>query len=221
MFEEPLVKYWGEEARVTASIIWLHGLGADCHDFEPFVDELNIPVDKSVRFIFPNAPVRPVTINGGMRMRAWYDIAVDVGGFSTNGEHLKQSADYVDQLIREQVEAGIPLSRIFVAGFSQGGAVVLYAALRSQQELAGVIALSTYLPLREEFGEPIGSPAQSIDVFMGHGTADPLIAIHRALESKEILQRMGVNVSWHQYSMAHSVCMDELRDLSRWLISRL
>lgn len=221
MFEQPLVRTWGDHPEVAASIIWLHGLGADCHDFEPVADELHLPVDKAVRFVFPNAPVRAVTINGGMRMRAWYDIAVSSEGFSTNPGHLKQSADYVDQLVRQQIEDGIAPSNIFVAGFSQGGAVALYAALRSQQILAGVIALSTYLPLKEEFSEFGEENPRAIDIFMGHGNSDPLISIERAMTSRDLLRKIGAQVDWHEYDMQHSVCAEELEDLSRWLISRL
>jgi len=221
MFEQPLIKCWGDDASVGTSIVWLHGLGADCHDFVPLVNELNLPADHAVRFIFPNAPVRPVTINGGMRMRAWYDIAVSDEGFSTDAEHLKQSADFIDHLVQQQIKDGIPASRIFVAGFSQGGAVALYTGLRSHLPLAGVIALSTYLPLKEEFAKSATRTSGIREVFMAHGSNDPLIRIQRALDSRDQLQQMGVRVDWHEYAMAHSVCMEELKDLSLWLINRL
>ena len=202
-------------------IIWLHGLGADGHDFESIIGELRLENEKGIRFIFPNAPVRPVTINGGMRMRSWYDIAVSSDGFSTDEPQLRESAAYVEKLVEEALAWKKPPEKIFLAGFSQGGAVVLHAALRSKFLLSGVIALSTYLPFPDKVDAEMNSMQNGIDVFFAHGRNDPVIAIDRAITSKEKLAAIGLNVDWNVYEMEHAVCMEEILDLSRWLDSRL
>lgn len=213
--EHPIEMETGEP--VSASIIWLHGLGADGNDFVPIVPELGLPPDLAVRWVFPHAPFRPVTINGGMVMRAWYDMQPAPDGFTEAAEHIKESATTLHALVEEQCRRGIAAARIVVAGFSQGGAVALYAGLHSPVPLAGVIALSTCLPLpREPYPEPVANGKHPV-VFMGHGRFDPLIPLLRAQSSRDRLRERGVDVAWHDYAMGHGVCAEELRDISRWL----
>lgn len=202
-------------------IVWLHGLGADGHDFESIVQEFQLQKQTGIRFVFPSAPVRPVTINGGMRMRSWYDIAASSEGFSTDESQLRESAAFVEKLIEEALAWDKPPEKIFLAGFSQGGAVVLHAALRSKYLLSGVIALSTYLPFPDKVDAEMNPLQHGTDVFFAHGRNDPVIAINRALVSMEKLVAIGMNVDWNVYEMEHAVCMEEILDLSRWLDSRL
>jgi phospholipase/carboxylesterase len=195
-----------------AAVIWLHGLGADGHDFEPIVPELGLT--KPVRFVFPHAPVRPVTINQGMRMRAWYDI-FQFGGGPEDEAGVRASQELVDQMIAEEKKRGI--GRIVLAGFSQGGALALQAALRQPEPLAGVLALSTYLPLSATL-EPERSPAnREVPIFMGHGQYDDIIPLARAEQSRQILERLGYKVEWHTYPMPHSICPEEIAHISAFL----
>ena len=193
----------------AASVIWLHGLGADGHDFEPIVPELRLA--KPVRFVFPHAPVRPVTINQGMRMRAWYDI-FQFGGGPEDDAGIRASQKLVEELI--QKEKG---RKIVLAGFSQGGAIVLQTALRHQEQLAGVMALSTYLPIAGTVEKEAHPANKSVPIFMAHGKFDDIIPIDRARRSKEVLEKLGYKVEWHEYPMPHSVCAEEIRDLSAFL----
>jgi phospholipase/carboxylesterase len=202
---------------VSACIIWLHGLGADGSDFVPIVPELDLPLDLAVRFVFPHAPFRPVTINGGMVMRAWYDMQPAPDGFTETVEHIKESATYLHSLVAEQCRRGIDAARVVLAGFSQGGAVALYAGLHSPRNLAGIMALSSYLPRDPEPDSETTATGRPPAVFMGHGRFDPLIPVARALASCVLLKERGVDVVWHDYPMEHSVCAEELRDISRWL----
>jgi phospholipase/carboxylesterase len=190
-------------------VIWLHGLGADGHDFEPIVPELRLP--KPVRFVFPHAPVRPVTINQGMRMRAWYDI-FQFGGGAEDETGIRASQKLVGELIK--AEKG---RKIVLAGFSQGGAIVLQTALRHPERLAGVLALSTYLPLASSLAAERSPANQELPIFMAHGQFDDLIPIDRAERSREFLTQLGYNVEWHVYPMPHSVCAPEIADISRFL----
>ena len=201
-----------------AAVIWLHGLGADGHDFEPVVPELVRPGERAWRFIFPHAPQRPVTINGGMRMRAWYDIlgwdrraAEDEAGF-------RESDLQVRELIGRELDRGIAASRIVLAGFSQGGAVSLYTAPRYPERLAGVMALSTYLPFTARLGEERLMENLATPVFMAHGLTDPTLPFALGLESRDRLMRLGFTVEWHQYPMAHSVCPAEIVDIRAYLL---
>jgi phospholipase/carboxylesterase len=198
-----------------ATIIWLHGLGADHSDFEPVVPELGLPA--SVRFVFPDAPVRAVTINQGMRMRAWYDI-LQFGPGPEDEAGIRESQKIVERLIEE---ARVPPERVVLAGFSQGGAVVLHTALRYPKRLAGIVALSTYLPLRDTLEAENASANQAIPIFMAHGRFDEIIPLPRALASREQLQKMGYKVEWREYPMPHSVCMEEIGDISAFLRSVL
>ena len=197
----------------TASVIWLHGLGADGHDFEPIVPELRLP--KPVRFVFPHAPVRPVTINNGMRMRAWYDI-FQFGGGAEDEAGIRASQKAVEQLMA--AEKG---RKIVLAGFSQGGAIVLQTALRQPERLAGVMALSTYLPLAGMVEAERHKANHDLPIFMAHGQYDDIIPLKRAEASKDALTRLGYNVEWHTYPMPHSVCAPEIAHISSYLATIL
>ena len=204
----------------SASVIWMHGLGADGHDFEPIVPELGLPGTLQVRFIFPNAPVRPVTLNMGMAMRAWYDI-IEIGGGREDGEGLRASQAAIEQLIAAEVARGIPASRIVLAGFSQGGAIAFQTGLRHPQRLAGIMALSTYLPLAGTVEDERSAANRDLPVFMAHGSVDPVISISRAQQSRKMLEALGYPLEWHEYPMPHSVCPQEIADISDWLVRTL
>jgi phospholipase/carboxylesterase len=194
-----------------AAVIWLHGLGADGHDFEPIVPELEL--EQPVRFVFPHAPIRPVTINQGMRMRAWYDI-LQLGGGPEDEAGLRASQKLTEELIRAQ---GLPASRVVLAGFSQGGAIVLLTGLRYPERLAGVMALSTYLPLAGTLAAERSAANRETPLFMAHGRYDDLIPMQRAQASREYLQKLGYAIEWHDYPMPHSVCAPEIADISSFL----
>lgn len=205
----------------NASIIWLHGLGADGHDFEAVIPELKLPTSLAARFIFPHAPMRPITINGGMAMRAWYDISQSDDGFSENNEHIRDASQHIRTLIHREQERGIATSRIIVAGFSQGGAVALYTGLSFEQPLAGIMALSTYVPMINSFETWVSVSARKVPVFQAHGVHDSMISIHRAEKSRNTMNQNGVSVEWHSYTMEHSLCAEEVHDISRWIIKIL
>ena len=200
----------------VGSVIWLHGLGADGHDFEPIVPELHVPPALPLRFVFPHAPVRPVTINGGMAMRAWYDIvSLDAEGRADAGG-VQASTAIVENLIAREIDRGIRPDRIVIAGFSMGGAIVINTALQTAHKLAGLMALSTYVPLP---GEVEGSPgSRDIPVFMAHGTFDPMLPLQWGQASAEFLREAGFEIEWRDYPMAHAVCPDEIRDIGDWLV---
>jgi phospholipase/carboxylesterase len=204
-------------AKPGAAVIWLHGLGADGHDFEPIVPELRLPAAKPVRFIFPHAPQRPVTINNGMRMRAWYDI-LQMGGGPEDEAGIRASQMLLEGLISKQKNKGIPARKIVLAGFSQGGAIVLQTALRHPERLAGVMALSTYLPLRNTLEKERSAINADLPVFMAHGEYDNMIGIDRALQTRQALEALGYPVEWHDYPMPHSVCPEEIGDIADYLI---
>ena len=199
----------------TGAVIWLHGLGADGHDFLPVVAELDLP--PGLRFIFPHAPVRPVTINGGAEMRAWYDI--DMSAPLQGTEDIRASAARLEQLVQAQVDAGIAANRIVVAGFSQGGVIALQHGLRSNRKLGGVMALSTYVHDHEHLIDEITLDSIDAPIFMAHGIGDPMIPITRAITSREALLGLNYQVEWHEYQMGHQVCIEELHDISVWLQS--
>jgi phospholipase/carboxylesterase len=192
-----------------ATVIWLHGLGADGHDFEPIVPELELA--KPVRFVFPHAPMRPVTINNGMRMRAWYDI-FQLGGGPEDEAGIRASQKLVEELIKKQHGR-----KLVLAGFSQGGAIVLQTALRHPEPLAGVLALSTYLPLSTALAAERHAANQNTPIFMAHGRFDDIIPIDRARQSRQALEKLGYAVTWKEYPMPHSVCAEEIADISRFL----
>ena len=203
----------GEPA--IAAVIWLHGLGADGHDFEPIVRELKLPV--ATRFVFPHAPVRSVTVNVGARMRAWYDILSMDRTDLEDEEGIYASAAAVSALIAAEVERGIPADRIVIAGFSQGGAIALHVALRYPQPLAGVLALSAYLPLARKLAAEKSEANAFIPVFMAHGADDATLLEALGLSSREAMQRQGYEIEWRSYRMGHSVCAEEIDDINRWL----
>jgi len=204
-------------AKPSAAVIWLHGLGADGHDFEPIVPELRLPSSLPVRFIFPHAPQRPVTINGGMRMRAWYDI-LQMGGGPEDEAGIRAAQGLLEELILKETGKGIPHNRIVLAGFSQGGAIVLQTALRQREKLAGVMALSTYLPLSGKLAKERSAENAAVPVFMAHGLFDNMISIDRAALSRDALAALGYAVQWHEYPMAHSVCPEEIGDIASFLL---
>ena len=197
-----------------AAVIWLHGLGADGHDFEPIVPELGLA--QAVRFVFPNAPVRPVTINAGMRMRAWYDI-FQLGRGPEDEAGVRASQRLLEDLIAREKGRGIAPARIVLAGFSQGGAVVLQTALRYRERLAGVLALSTYLPLARTLEAERSAVNQDLPIFMAHGRFDDIIPIERAQASRKHLEALGYAVEWHEYPMPHSVCAPEIAEIAAFL----
>ena len=207
--------------QANGSIIWLHGLGADGHDFEAIVPELYLPVSLKLRFIFPHAPVRPVTINGGMEMRAWYDIISLERTGPVDEDGIRESAAMLDALIEREHERGVPYANIVVAGFSQGGAIASHCALRFPETLGGLMALSTYLPLRSSIqAEVIDSDSaqpKSLRIFMAHGTSDPVLPVQLGESSRDALREMGYSVEWFEYPMQHAVCPQEIADISAWL----
>jgi phospholipase/carboxylesterase len=205
------------------SVIWLHGLGADGHDFEPIVPELGLRGQLDLRFVFPHAPVRPVTINGGMSMRAWYDIfSLDRDG-PVDEAGIRQSSQHLVELIESEHERGVPYNRILVAGFSQGGAIASHTAVRFPSRLAGLMALSTYLPLHRKFpGEVVGnadSHFREIPIFMAHGSYDEVLPMSLGERSRDLLESAGCKIEWHDYPMAHAVCGEEIADIRNWLMS--
>jgi phospholipase/carboxylesterase len=199
----------------TASIIWLHGLGADGNDFAPIVPELRLP-KAAIRFVFPHAPVQPVTINGGMRMRAWYDIADDAER-REDERGVRASQALIEALISREKERGAASGRLVLAGFSQGGAIALQTGLRHPERIAGIMALSTYVPVGEKLSAEASAANRDVPIFMAHGSYDPIIPLVRAEQSRALLQSLGYPVEWREYGMPHSVCPEELADIGAWL----
>jgi len=205
----------------TASIIVLHGLGADGNDFVPIAQELDLDAVGPIRYVFPHAPVRPVTINNGYRMRAWYDIlGLDLVRREDEAG-LRESQVAIEGLIAREVERGIPASRIVLMGFSQGCAMTLMTGLRHAEKLAGLVGLSGYLPLLEKTEAERHAANAQTPIFMAHGLQDPIVPLARAQASREALEKLGYSVEWHDYTMPHSVCAEEIADLNRWLLERL
>ena len=199
------------------SVIWLHGLGADGHDFEGIVPQLHLNAEPGIHFIFPNAPIQPVTINGGMKMRAWYDILEmslerkpDIAG-------IYQSAKLLEQLILQEMAKGIPSEHILLAGFSQGGVIALHAGLRYPHKLAGIIGLSTYLPTLDQLKTERSTANNGIPLFMGHGILDSVIAIESGKAVFHTLNDLGYKTEWHDYLMEHSVCLEEIEHISTFI----
>jgi phospholipase/carboxylesterase len=205
------------KSKPSHSVIWLHGLGADGHDFVPIVRELSLP-PLGIRFVFPHAPMRPVTINGGFVMRAWYDIAQQDLAMKEDEQGLRQSQKMIEELIAKEAARGVPLSRIVVAGFSQGGVISLQTGLRQAQRLAGVMSLSAYLPLDSTIEKERNAANNDVPIFLGHGIADNIVPLPLGIASRDRLLKLGYDVDWHQYPMPHSVCAEELEDISAWLI---
>ena len=201
----------------SASVIWLHGLGADGYDFVPVVRELELLKTPAARYVFPHAPTRAVTINGGYVMRAWYDILGNDLVRREDEQGIRESQQQVEALIAREVERGTPRSRIVLAGFSQGGAIALQTGLRQREPLAALLALSTYLPLAAAFDAEREDVSRSVPIFMAHGRSDPVIPLARATTSRDQLKAAGYSVEWHEYEMPHSVCEDEIRAIAAFL----
>ena len=205
----------------TAAVIWLHGLGADGHDFEPLVPELSWTGAPDIRYVFPHAPVRPVTINGGMAMRAWYDIQ----GLTSERDHdergIAESVNQAAALVRRELDRGIAAGRIVVAGFSQGGAIALQLALRYPERLAGLIALSTYLLFDDRLERDAHAANRGLPVFIGHGSQDPMVPVQLGERAASRLRGLDYDVEFHRYAMPHAVCAEEIADLAAWLRARL
>ncbi|MBN8727737.1 MAG: dienelactone hydrolase family protein [Xanthomonadales bacterium] len=202
------------------AVVWLHGLGADGHDFAPLVPQLVDRAWPALRFVFPHAPMRAVTVNGGMRMRAWYDILGVRIADRQDEAGIRASVGELDALIAREGERGIPPERVLVAGFSQGGAIALAGALRHGSALAGVIALSTYLPLAERLAAERHPANAKLPIFMAHGSLDPIVPEPLGMMSRDALRQLGYEVDWHSYPMAHQVCMEEIADLRSWMGAR-
>jgi phospholipase/carboxylesterase len=201
----------------THSVIWLHGLGADGHDFAPLVPELNIPSSLSVRFVFPHAPVQPVTINGGYQMPAWYDILVPNLVRIEDEKGILASERAIHTLIEHENQRGIPTENIVLAGFSQGCAMTLHIGLRYPKRLAGLIGLSGYLPLADQAAANWQAANQETPLFIAHGTQDPVVALERGLSTRDLLLSHGYHVDWRTYPMQHSVCPQEITDIAAFL----
>ncbi|WP_294268516.1 dienelactone hydrolase family protein [Propionivibrio sp.] len=204
-------------AHPACAVIWLHGLGADGHDFEPIVDELDLSDLPAIRFVFPHAPMRPVTINGGYVMRAWYDIvSPDFSDRREDPQGVRESAMQIEALIAHENTRGVADEHIVLAGFSQGGAIALHAGLRHKRRLAGILALSTYLPLADTLPAEAHAANRAVPIFMAHGRGDTVIPCALGQRSGERLQAMGYPLQWHTYHAEHGVCMEELRDIETW-----
>ncbi|MDO8478333.1 MAG: alpha/beta hydrolase-fold protein [Candidatus Rokubacteria bacterium] len=202
----------GREPR--AAVIWLHGLGADGHDFEPIVPELGLPAAPALRFIFPHAPLQPVTINGGAVMRAWYDVT---GDGRQDAAGVRSSQVRVEALIARERARGVAARSIVLAGFSQGGAVALQTGLRHPERLAGILALSAYLPLPDTLAQEASEANRDVPIFMSHGTQDPVIPLSWATLSRDRLTALGYPILWREYPMPHAVCAEEIEDVGAWL----
>lgn len=203
--------------QTNAAVVWLHGLGADGHDFEPVAAELSRGGLDRTRFVFPHAPVRPVTINGGMAMRAWYDIAGPDLDRRADEAGVRESAGIARALVDEQIDSGLPAHRVVLAGFSQGGAIALHAGLRLPFRIAGILALSTYLPASRSLASQAHDANRDVPIFLAHGSQDPVIALSLSEHSRAVMSGLGYMVEVHTYPMAHSVCPEEVRDIASWL----
>lgn len=211
-------------ANPTAVVIWMHGLGADGNDFVPIVNELDLSGAPAIRFVFPHAPMMPVTINNGHVMRAWYDVSMgdlQTGAKRADEHGVRQSQAQIGQLIAREAERNIPIKNLVLAGFSQGGAVALHTGLRYPERLAGVMALSCYLPCADSFAAEAASANSQTPLFIAHGTQDPVVPYAMGKNSRDLLLKSGYAVQWHEYPMPHSVCLEEVRDIGAWLTSVL
>ena len=205
----------------TAAVVWLHGLGADGNDFPPILPHLGLDESLAVRFVFPHAPRIPVTLNMGMVMPAWYDIAGPDLRHRQDTAGIQRSAAQVRALLEREIERGVPSRRIVLAGFSQGGAIAVHVALRFPQPLAGVIALSTYLVLGEELEAELSAANRGLPVFQAHGSVDPMVPIERGEGLRARLEELGCEVTWREYPMLHEVCLEEIGEIGAWMHARL
>ena len=201
----------------SAAVIWMHGLGADASDFASMPQQLDLDGCPGIRFIFPNAPTMPVTINGGYVMRAWYDILGTDLVRREDEAGLRTSQGLIDDLIATEKARGIPAERIVLAGFSQGCAMTLQTGLRYPEKLAGLLCLSGYVPLNATVAAERSAANQDTPIFMVHGRADPVIPIQRAIDSRDLLVKLGYTIEWHEYAMQHAVCPEEIGDIGKWL----
>ncbi|MBL8512070.1 MAG: alpha/beta hydrolase [Betaproteobacteria bacterium] len=202
------------------SIIWMHGLGADCWDFVPIVRELDLPDDLPLRFIFPQAPSRPITINNGYVMPGWYDISMQELARKPDEAGIRESQTFIDTLIERELSRGIAADKLVIAGFSQGGAIALQVALRQKHELAGVMALSSYLALSDSLAAEKTIANSRIPILMCHGTQDAVVPLSLARTSHDTLRAQGYSVEWREYPMEHSLCAEQLGDIQAWLLAR-
>jgi phospholipase/carboxylesterase len=200
-----------------AAVVWMHGLGADGHDFEPIVPELHLPATTRIRFVFPHAPLRPVTINQGHVMRAWYDVRALAGVRREDEAGVRQSARQIEALLAREQQRGIAPGRLVVAGFSQGGAMALHVGLRYPDRLAGILALSCYLPLANTLDTELAPANRDVPIFWAHGLHDPMIPQAMAEQGRAQLAELGYQIDWHQYPIPHSVSAEEIADVARWL----
>ncbi len=206
----------------AAVIIWLHGLGADGHDFEAIVPELRLPDTLPVRFVFPHAPMRAVTINGGVVMRAWFDIFdVELTAASIDHDQFLESADMLAALIENELRRGMAAERIVLAGFSQGGAIVLHTGLHYEKKLAGILAMSMHLPTIADTASAFSTAGEQVPIMMAHGQTDPVIPLDKAIATRQALSDLGYAVDWHDYPIPHSVCAEEIADIRTWLLKIL
>lgn len=207
----------GATDNATHSVIWMHGLGADGNDFVPIVPELHLPMDLAVRFVFPHAPTRPITLNNGMRMRAWFDLAGLDHNSPEDYEGMTDSQSAIEALIARERARGIAAGNIVLAGFSQGGAMALHTGLRHADALAGIMALSTWLPLRDSLASEASESNKATPLFMAHGSFDPMVPCNYGEYSRDFLKQAGYAVDWHAYPMQHQVCLEQIADIGRWL----
>jgi phospholipase/carboxylesterase len=214
---DPLPVEVSTAAEPSASVIWLHGLGADGHDFESIVPDLRLPAKLGVRFVFPHAPMRPVALNGGYVMRAWYDLALTESGFVQEPDDIEESVGIVNRLIEMEAARGIPARRMVLGGFSQGGAIALHTGLRYAKRLGGIVALSAPVPLVETLVGEIHPANVAVPILMAHGTEDTVVPFDYGNAVRRVFARRGLKVEWHEYPMGHTVISEEIAVLARWL----
>lgn len=217
--DTPIILQSGADDSMPADavVIWLHGLGADGNDFVPIVSELKLPDSLNIRFIFPHAPIRPITINQGYRMRGWYDIiSLDIAD-RDDETGIIESSNSLMRLCDQQIAQGIAAEHIVLAGFSQGGAIALHAGLRYVNKLGGIMALSTYLPMPQQLAQQATDANRNTPIFMAHGLHDEVVALQFGMQTRTLLQQRGYPLQWHDYAMGHSVCMEEISDIGAWL----
>ena len=220
LFEQNNAVIIEPHGRHRTSIIWLHGLGADGHDFEPIVSELRLPSKLGIRFIFPNAPIRKITINNNMKMRGWYDIKSSNLQDMEDVESIVKSSNLIHNYIDAEIKKGIESDKIIIAGFSQGGAIALHSGIRYPSKLAGILALSSYLPLPENL-EKKTSACKEMSIVMAHGNDDDIIPIEQGLSSYQTLIENGYKVEWYEYEMQHSICSEEISMIKKWIENKL
>jgi len=208
-------------ARPVAAVVWMHGLGADGHDFADIVPALGLPAGAAVRFVFPHAPRRPVSINRGQVMRAWYDVREGAGVRLEDEAGVRESQQQIEALIARETARGVPVGRVVLAGFSQGGAMALHTGLRHRERLAGILALSCFLPLADTVAAEASPANRDVPIFMAHGTHDPVIPLARAVHARDRLRELGDRVEWREYAMPHAVCQEEVDDIGAWLARSL